>query len=100
MFLIIFKEKLISDGKLLINGEKTSIDKILKNNESITLEDQERIEFPIINFDSIEVLFEDDDFFVINKPPSMPIHPSGSYYKNSLIKILRDEFDLPHLKCK
>eukprot|EP01080_Neovahlkampfia_damariscottae_P004849 gene4849-8434_t len=91
-------EKLIFDGKILINDEKTSNDKILKNNELISLEDNDRIEFPIINFDYVEVLYENDDIFVINKPPSMPIHPSGSYYKNALIKILRDEFDLPFLK--
>jgi 23S rRNA-/tRNA-specific pseudouridylate synthase len=98
IYLIKNQEKYISEGRILVNHEKTFIEKILKDNELLTLQDDERIEFPIINFDSIEVLFENEDLFVINKPPSLPTHPSGSYYKNSLVKILRDEFGLQELK--
>ena len=37
---------------------------------------------------TIEIVFEDDELLVVNKPSSMPVHEGGAYYFNSLTKIL------------
>jgi len=36
----------------------------------------------------IEILLENEDVIVVNKPPSMPVHSSGAYFNNSLQRIL------------
>lgn len=46
-----------------------------------------RHESPVLDRE-IHVVFEDDCMLVVNKPPSMPCHPCGTYRKNSLIYIL------------
>lgn len=41
--------------------------------------------------DNLEVVFEDDNILVVNKPSGIPIHPVQNYYYNSLVKILENE---------
>ncbi len=45
---------------------------------------------PDVNF-NYQILFEDQDLIVINKPPNLPVHPAGRYFFNTL---------LIHLKTK
>ena len=50
-----------------------------------------RIETPIL--DSLPTLVcENEDFYVVDKPHGMPVHPSGNFYHNSLLQILEREF--------
>lgn len=39
-----------------------------------------------------------DDFLVINKPASIPIHPCGQYALNSITYILSKEYNLSSLR--
>lgn len=43
----------------------------------------------------IEIMYEDEFFAVINKPSNLPCHPSGRYFKNTLIEILKREYGFP-----
>ena len=36
----------------------------------------------------IEIVDETDEMLVVNKPPSIPVHPTGRYTHNSLVNIL------------
>ena len=56
-----------------------------------------RDETPVLNI-PIKILFEDDIFIVVNKPPSMPVHPCGNFKFNSLIKLLEVEYGKNDLK--
>ena len=38
----------------------------------------------------IEVLFDEQGLFVLNKAAPIPVHPSGRYFKNSLTSVLRE----------
>ena len=49
---------------------------------------------------AIEIVEENEDFLVVNKPPSMPIHPCGGYRYNSLIERLRYQNNKTNLHCK
>lgn len=51
-----------------------------------------------MDFDKIEVIEDNDDVLVINKPPSVPVHESGKFRKNSLLRILESEFCISNLK--
>ncbi|CAI8034846.1 RNA pseudouridine synthase 7 [Geodia barretti] len=39
----------------------------------------------------VEILHVDEDLVVVNKPPSIPVHPIGRFRKNSVDMILREE---------
>lgn len=39
----------------------------------------------------IEVLFEDEDLLIVNKPPHIPVHPTGRYLRNTLISVLQSQ---------
>lgn len=82
----------LSDLRLQVNGSFVSLDVFVSVGDLITLLTPKSLE-PFVD-DSYELLFEDDYFFVVNKPANLPIHPAGKYYFNTLTYILtRDGFD-------
>ncbi len=40
----------------------------------------------------LATLYEDEDIWVINKGAPLPVHPSGTYYLNSLTEILKQKY--------
>ncbi|CAF4313998.1 unnamed protein product, partial [Adineta steineri] len=40
----------------------------------------------------------DDDYLVIDKPCSMPVHPCGKYRFNTVLAILHYEYQLSNLR--
>ncbi|KAL5111911.1 RNA pseudouridylate synthase domain-containing protein 2 [Taenia crassiceps] len=87
----------ISSGQIKVNGDKVSTDYILKDSDLLE-HSVHRHELPILD-KPIEIVFEDDEVLVVNKPPSMPIHPCGQYHHNSLVKILRNEMKMKNLRA-
>lgn len=81
--------KAIEDGRITINGEKTTPDAILKNNQKIVHKTIRR-ELPVLNI-PIKVVYEDKQILVINKPASIPVHVCGAYNKNTVIQIMAKE---------
>lgn len=45
----------------------------------------------------LDIVFEDDNLLVVNKPSGIPAHPTGSYYYNSVLEVLKYELNLPQL---
>lgn len=48
----------------------------------------------------IEIVEENEDFVIVNKPPSMAIHPCGGFRYNSLIEILSQKYKKKNLHCR
>lgn len=48
---------------------------------------------------SFEVIYEDEDVFVVDKPPGLPMHPTATYHKNTLTYLLRERYGArpPHI---
>lgn len=44
---------------------------------------------PDVNAD-IQIIHEDDQFIVVNKPAPLPLHPSGRFNRNTLLHILQE----------
>jgi len=84
--------KLISAGAVFVNGE--SIDKPsfkLKVGDTVSyhfLEAQKR-EKVSVDFD-VEILYEDDDLLVVNKPAGLVVHPAPSVKEATLVDWLVD----------
>jgi len=80
-------QKLIEGGFVFVGGkiktkkyslkESEKIKVILKEPEVSALESDDKIKFDIV--------FEDDDFAVINKPAGLVVHPSESHKKGTLV---------------
>ena len=86
----------INEGKILINGKKVTNDYILKDNDFLT-HLTIRKENPIIA-KKLEIVFEDENYLVVDKPSSWPVHICGAYNFNTLQRILMDEYNYKDIK--
>lgn len=89
---------LIREGKTLDPGEVLS--SLIKNNDTVqTLrhkheppvlqwsEEEENI--PGVKIAGFDIVHEDDNLLVLNKPSGIPIHPTGQFYQNTMTEILK-----------
>jgi len=83
-------------GQTLVNGERVTADYILKNNDFISSK-VHRHEIAVLAC-KIQVLHEDNDFVVVDKPPSMPVHACGRYRYNSVLAILYKDYGYADLR--
>lgn len=75
-----------TEGAILLNGQEVFMNTRLKEGDVITVnitetEVSEKIPPVELPFD---VVYEDEDLLVVNKPADMPIHPSMKNYYNTL----------------
>lgn len=83
-------------NKILVRGVTAKFDHVLKDNDFIA-NITHRHELAVLAT-PIKVIFEDKDTFVIDKPPSLPIHPCGRFRHNSVSGILTKEYGIKNLK--
>jgi len=91
-------ESLINQGRILVN------DKTVKSSHSIKASDQLKISWPTAEpttlqpYDfKLEILFEDSDLLVVNKPPGLVVHPAVGHAQDTLVNALiahADDFDM------
>lgn len=81
--------KLIDEGHILVEGKPTKPSKKLNGGEtvSITLLPPEPIEAKPQDI-PIEVLYEDDDIVVVNKPAGISVHPGAGIKEGTLVNAL------------
>ncbi|TRY62809.1 hypothetical protein TCAL_12503 [Tigriopus californicus] len=85
----------IESGDILINGQPTTADYVLRDNDLLA-NTVHRHEVPVTD-QRVQIIHQDQDLVVVNKPASIPVHPCGRYRHNSLVFILAKEFELKHL---
>lgn len=79
-----------TENGILLNGEWAYVGQFLKEGD--------HLEIRIIEFESseqivpaelpLDIVYEDEDLLIINKPADMPIHPSINNYDNTLANVL------------
>ncbi len=75
---------------ILINDEWQYMKHLLQSGETLIVQVQEETSYekiPPVEL-PLDIVYEDEDILVINKPPHMPIHPSLNNYENSLANAL------------
>jgi len=80
-------EKLIKDGLVSINNKiitKTSHKLVIGDNIEYSFKEAEKREPLEVDFD-IEILYEDDDILVVNKPSGLIVHPASSVKEPTLV---------------
>ena len=79
-------QRLIENEKILVNGKKTKVSYKVQNNDEISIEKEEPKEVSLEAQDiPIEVLYEDKDIIVINKPKGMVVHPANGNPDGTLV---------------
>lgn len=84
-----FFQKLIKDGHVLVNDtpEKANYRLRVKDLISVTIPDA--VETPILPENiPLDILYEDDDLLVVNKPKGMVVHPSAGHYTGTLVNAI------------
>ncbi|WP_406543976.1 RluA family pseudouridine synthase [Pseudobutyrivibrio sp.] len=73
-------------NNLVINGQWVHMNRKLSTGEVLTVnisEDNSSEKIPPVKMD-LDIVYEDEDIIVINKPAGLPIHPSLNHYEDSL----------------
>jgi 23S rRNA pseudouridine1911/1915/1917 synthase len=79
----------IRDGQILVNGKKIKPSYILKEADTIYVDMQKEKEIVIPNEKiKLEIVFENQDFIIVNKPSGLQVHPSDSEKENTLVNAL------------
>ncbi|KAG0087728.1 hypothetical protein BGZ93_010764, partial [Podila epicladia] len=84
-----FYERAISDGRIKVNGEIVAQDYIVQNSD-IVAHDIHRHEPPVAHL-PVKVVRQDNGVIIVDKPSSVPVHPSGRYRHNTVLHILMKE---------
>lgn len=79
-------QKMIRDGHVQVNG------KAVRQNYRVDADDEvafflpEAVEPQILPEDiPLDILYEDDDLLVVNKPKGMVVHPAAGHYSHTLV---------------
>lgn len=78
-------QKLIDEGNVLVN------DKVVKNHYIVRTDDEIKIDEVVENYEiksedmDLNIVYEDQDLIVINKPSGIVVHPSVGHYSGTLV---------------
>lgn len=82
-------QKLIKDGQVTLNGKTVSKSCSVKNGDNISVIVPEPTELDVMAENiPIEIVYEDDDLLVVNKPKGMVVHPAAGNYSGTLVNAL------------
>ena len=84
-----FISNLIKEGNVLVNDKVVSKSYILKDNDVVRAEVPEAVEYIAEAEDiPLDIVYEDSDLIVINKPKGMVVHPAAGNYSGTLVNAL------------
>ncbi len=82
-------QKLLDDGFITVNGD------VLTKNYKIRQNDEVRVSLPeprVVNAEPqnipLDIIYEDRDIIVVNKPQGMVVHPAAGNYDGTLVNAL------------
>lgn len=84
-----YLQKLIKDQMVLLNGKVAKSSSKLAEGDYLHLEIPELTEPDILAENiPLDILYEDSDLLIINKPKGMVVHPSAGHYSGTLVNAL------------
>ena len=84
-----FFQKLLKDGDVTVNGKlEKSKYAVLTNDEiQVIIPDSEEISIVAEDI-PLDILYEDQDVLVVNKPKGMVVHPAPGHYSGTLVNAI------------
>lgn len=79
-------EKMIESGKVKVNGNTVKKSYILNEGDFIEIEEyiEEEMSASPVKM-NLDIVYEDDDVIVVNKPNGLVVHPAPGNYSNTLV---------------
>lgn len=82
-------QKLIKNGNITVNDSMKKSSYLLKDGDQVLVNIPEEEPIKILPQDiPLDLLYEDDDIAVVNKPQNMVVHPAPGNYRNTLVNAL------------
>ena len=84
-----FFQKLIKDGGILVNNKAEKASYRMNFEDVITIHFPDAVETTIAPEDiPLDILYEDDDLLIVNKPKGMVVHPSAGHLSGTLVNAI------------
>ena len=84
-----FLQKLLKSGEVMVNGRPVTASYKAAEGETISFEVPEAVEPEIVPEDiPLDILYEDHDVILVNKPKGMVVHPAAGHYTGTLVNAL------------
>jgi 23S rRNA pseudouridine1911/1915/1917 synthase len=81
-----YLQKLVKSGQVTVNQKPVKSNYRLKENDAIELIIPKAIEPQILPEDlALDIVYEDDDFLIVNKPKGMVVHPAPGHFSGTLV---------------
>lgn len=88
-------QKLIKEDSVLVNDKKVNSSYQVKLNDKIEVNDDLNYEINVEGEDiPLDIVYEDDDLLIINKPSGMVVHPAPGHYTGTLVNALIYKYNL------
>lgn len=82
-------QKMVREGQVTVNGETVKGSYRLKTEDIVAFSLPEAVEPDIEPEDiALDILYEDTDVIVVNKPKGMVVHPAAGHYSGTLVNAL------------
>ena len=82
-------QKLIEEGNILVNGKNPKASYKVSEGDKITLEEVEPKEISLKAQDiAVDVIYEDKDIIVVNKPKGLVVHPANGNPDGTLVNAI------------
>lgn len=82
-------QKLINDNNILVNGKSVKASYIVRVDDLIECDFLYKEKIDILPEDiPLDIVYEDDDLLVVNKPSGMVVHPAVGNYSHTLVNAL------------
>lgn len=84
-----FLQKLLKAGEIFVNGKPVKASYRVLDGDSILFEVPEATEPEILPEDiPLDIVYEDHDVILVNKPKGMVVHPAAGHYSHTLVNAL------------
>lgn len=88
-------QKLIKNGRIMVNDKEANSNYLVKENDVITVSDDLSFEIYIEPENiPIDVVYEDEYLLIVNKKSGMVVHPAPGNYSGTLVNALMGRFKL------
>ena len=88
-------QKLISEGKVLVDGKTVSASFLVDYENDIEVNDDLNYEITVEKENiPLDIVYEDDYLLIVNKKSGMVVHPAAGNYSGTLVNALLYRFDL------
>lgn len=79
-------QKLLSEGNILVNQNVVKANYKLRENDKVQIFIPEPEELNIVAENiPLDIVYEDEDILIINKPKGMVVHPAAGHYSGTLV---------------